>query len=105
AITLATSNQIPYVVDTAPAVLVRLRVRDHDGTPVMAALTFRDSHGRVYPSVSRRLAPDFGFHPQVYRKDGETVALQPGNYTVTWTRGPEYLVQRRQITVPATATP
>jgi len=25
---------------------------------------------------------------QVYRADGETVALQPGKYTVTWTRGP-----------------
>ena len=56
--------------------------------------------GRVYPSQSRRLAPDFGFHPQVYRADGETIALQPGKYAVTYTRGPEYLVLTQEITVP-----
>jgi hypothetical protein len=100
----ATSNLVPYVIDSAPAVLVRLKVQDHDGKPVMAAFTFRDAQGRVHPSVSRRLAPDFGFHPQVYRKDGETVSLQPGAYSVTWTRGPEYLVETRKITVPAAAT-
>jgi hypothetical protein len=79
-------------------------VRDHDGKPTMGSFVFRDSQGRVYPSQSRRLAPDFGFHPQVYRRDGESVALQPGKYTVTYTRGPEYLELQREITVPATAT-
>jgi len=48
------------------------------------------ARGRVYPSQSRRLAPDFGFHPQVYRADGETVLLQPGKYKVSYVRGPEY---------------
>ncbi len=100
---VATSNLVPVVVDSAPAVLVQLRVQDHDGKPVTAAFTFRDGQGRVYPSVSRRLAPDFGFHPQVYRHDGETVSLQPGAYTVSWTRGPEYLVNTRQLTVPRDA--
>jgi hypothetical protein len=100
----ATSNLVPLVLDSAPAVLVRLKVQDHDGKPVMAAFTFRDAHGRVYPAISRRLAPDFGFHPQVYRKDGETVSLQPGTYSVSWTRGPEYLVESRKMTVPAAAT-
>jgi hypothetical protein len=70
----------------------------------MAAFTFADSRGRIYPSLSRRLAPDFNFQAQVYRADGETVALQPGKYTVTYKRGPEYLVQQKTITVPATAT-
>ena len=38
--------------ESAPAVLVRLRIKDHDGKserdglPVMAALTFTDSSGR-----------------------------------------------------------
>ena len=50
--------------------------------------------------MTRRLAPDFGFHPQVYRADGETIALQPGKYTVSYTRGPEYLVLKKTITVP-----
>jgi hypothetical protein len=98
---LARSKALDVVFDSVPAVLVKLSVKDQGGKPVTAAFTFQDQSGRYYPSMSRRLAPDFGFHPQVYRKDGETVALQPGKYTVTWTRGPEYLVLRRAITVPA----
>jgi hypothetical protein len=59
----------------------------------------------VYPLPSRRVAdrdeyPDFFFHPQVYRTDGEHVMLPPGRYDVTWTRGPEYLPRTRTITVP-----
>jgi hypothetical protein len=96
----AQSDPVTFDFESIPAVLVKLRVHDQDGKPVMASFVFRDRRGRVYPSMSRRLAPDFGFHPQVYRKDGETVSLQPGRYTVTWTRGPEYLVGRREITVP-----
>jgi hypothetical protein len=98
---VAASNQMRYLFDCAPAVVVELKVRDVDGKPVMASFVFRDHQGRVYPSQSRRLAPDFGFHPQIYRADGETVALQPGKYTATFTRGPEYRVLTKEITVPA----
>ena len=84
--------------------VVELRMRDFDGKPVMASFVFRDDKGRVYPAQTRRLAPDFFFHSQVYRADGETVLLQPGRYTVSYTRGPEYLVQSRHITVPKAAT-
>jgi hypothetical protein len=107
---LAAAAPLPVLFESASAVLVHLRVKDddgkseHDGRPVVAAFTFTDAHGRVYPSPSRRLAPDFNFHFQVYRADGETLALQPGAYNVTWTRGPEYLVQKRTITVPAAPT-
>ncbi len=104
------TKPIRIVFDAAPAVLFRLRLTDHDGKSsrhgkaVIGSFVFRDERGRVYPSLARRLAPDFNFHPQIYRADGETVALQPGKYTVTWTRGPEYLVQSRVITVPAGKT-
>jgi hypothetical protein len=105
---LVRGGEVPVVFESAPAVLVRLKVRDddgksqRDGRPVMGAFTFADSLGRIYPSPSRRLAPDFNFHFQVYRADGETIALQPGTYTVTYTRGPEYLVLKKKITVPKT---
>ncbi|MEX2015287.1 MAG: CehA/McbA family metallohydrolase [Candidatus Hydrogenedentales bacterium] len=61
--------------------------------------------GTVYPLPARRVAetdefPDFFFQPQIYRQDGEHVYLPAGTYTVTWTRGPEYLPQTREITVP-----
>ncbi len=107
---LAAAPPLTVMFDAVPAVLVHLRVRDddgkseRDGRPVVAAFTFTDGAGRVYPSPSRRLAPDFNFHFQVYRADGETISLQPGTYTVTWTRGPEYLVGKRTVTVPAAAT-
>lgn len=59
----------------------------------------------IYPLPARRLAwtdeyPDFFFQPQVYRADGEHIYLPPGNYTVIYTRGPEYVEQRRRIQVP-----
>jgi len=61
-------------------------------------------HG-IYPLPARRVAaydeyPDFFFQPQIYRYDGEHVQLPPGKYDVTFTRGPEYIVQHRQLVVP-----
>ena len=94
-------NVVNILFDCRPAVPVRLNVLDDTGDPTTARLTFRDSRGRVLPARSRRLAPDFFFQDQVYRHDGETVLLPPGEYEVTYTRGPEYLVHTRQIIVPA----
>jgi hypothetical protein len=93
-------SDVDVLFKGAPAVKVVLDVRDVDGRPAMASFLFRDALGRVYPAQSRRLAPDFFFHPQVYRQSGETVLLSPGTYTVEWTRGPEYVTQKRTITVP-----
>jgi hypothetical protein len=107
---LAAAEPISVLFEAVPAVLVHLQIRDDDGAsqrdgkPVVAGFTFTDSLGRVYPSPSRRLAPDFKFHFQVYRADGETISLQPGSYTVTWTRGPEYLIQKRTIKIPVAIT-
>ena len=107
---VAASPAITIDFESAPAVLVKFHVKDDgrqstiDGKPVMASFTIRDQRGQVYPSQSRRLAPDFFFHAQIYRADGETVSLQPGEYTVRYTRGPEYLVEEKKITVPLAAT-
>ena len=87
-----------------PAVSVVLDVRDFDGRPTTASFLIRDARGRVYPSQSRRLAPDFWFHPQIYRHSGESVDLAPGKYTVEVTRGPEYEAQTRSIEVPKAPT-
>ena len=60
----------------------------------------------IYPLPSRRVAaydeyPDFFFHPQIYRANGEHVILPPGTYNVTFTRGPEYIQQTRELVIPA----
>ena len=63
----------------------------------------RDERGHVYPARQKRLAPDFFFHDQVYRHDGEILLLPPGEFDVTYTRGPEYRIRQRKITVPEAA--
>jgi hypothetical protein len=76
------------------------RLADGSG-PITAALLIRDSQGRVYPSQAKRRRPDFAFHPQVYRADGESIRLPKGTYTVECARGPEYLPERRSVTIGA----
>ena len=143
-------NAIDVLFHIEPSVRVKLRVKDHDGSPTMASFIITDGVERliaspevtavpenyrlgkartrtwdrtlgvgitpvpykrlvgIYPLPSRRLShdpyPDFFFHPQVYRADGETVNLPPGNYQVEYTRGPEYLLQHTELNIPATAS-
>ena len=72
---------------------------DDDGKPTTAGLTIRDRQGRVYPSPAKRLAPDFSFHPQVYRADGESLLLPDGEFTFTYSGGPEYRLARQTVRV------
>jgi len=94
-------NELPILFDCAPAVDVKLGIKDFDGQPAMASLVIRDDRGRVYPAPSRRLAPDFFFHEQVYREDGESIVLPPGEYNIAVTRGPEYLTKTTKVTIPS----
>jgi hypothetical protein len=92
-------NETDVLFNCLPAHEVTLRVRDEDGKPTTASFVFRDAALRVYPSQAKRLAPDFAFHPQVYRGDGEKVRLPEGTYTVEFQRGPESVPQTRAVTV------
>jgi hypothetical protein len=96
-------NEVAILFECEPAVRVKLSVLDDDGKPTTGQFVFRDSQGRIYPAQSRRLAPDFFFHAQIYRADGEEVLLPPGQYEVTYNRGPEYVYLRKSITVPRAA--
>ena len=93
-------NEIAVLFEAAPAVEVTLEVMDDNGQPTTGQFVFRDKQGRVYPARSRRLAPDFFFHDQVYRHNGETITLPPGEYEALYTRGPEYHINTRTIIVP-----
>ena len=92
-------NSIAVLFQCVPAVEVSLGVLDEEDKPTTAGFVIRDQRGRVYPNPARRLAPDFFFHNQVYRSDGESVHLPPGDYTVEVSRGPEYYVQSKTIHV------
>ncbi len=97
-------SEADVLFDCLPAHPVTLRVRDEAGEPTTASFVIKDSRGRVYPPQTKRLAPDFSFHPQIYRQDGESVRLPAGKYTVEFSRGPESLSKTTSFTVGDSAT-
>jgi hypothetical protein len=90
-----------FIAEAAHA--VRLGILDENGVGTTAALLIKDRQGHVFPAQSKRLAPDFFFHPQVYRSDGEELRLPAGTYSVEFSRGPESLAQRSEMDVTAGA--
>jgi hypothetical protein len=92
-------NEVDMLFECRPAITVPLEILDDRGEPTTAALLIRDARGRVYPSPAKRLAPDFFFHPQIYRSNGETLRLPEGNYTVDVSRGPESIPQLERLSV------
>ncbi len=97
-------GEVPVLFTVKPAIPVRLKVRDADGTPTTARLQFVDDQGHVYPPQPKRLAPDLFFQKQIYRADGEEVRLPPGKFTLLYGRGPEYRVLQRSVIVPGVST-
>lgn len=92
-------NEVDILFHARPAAKVTLRVLDFDDKPTTASFLVRDTAGRVYPSQAKRLAPDFFFQPQVYRGDRESLSLPPGDYTVEYSRGPEYRKKSQRLHV------
>jgi hypothetical protein len=95
--------ELAVLFNVKPAVEVKLAVRDHDGKSTVGRFMFLDKQGHVFPPQAKRLAPDLFFQKHIYRVDGETVVLPPGEFTMYYGRGPEYRWLKRQITVPAPA--
>ncbi len=89
----------PITIDAKPCVPVSFRVLEADGSEAMGSFLIRDEAGRVYPAQSKRLAPDFFFQAQVYRKTGETVRLPAGKYTIRCAHGPESVPETKTLTV------
>jgi hypothetical protein len=94
-------NDVTLTFDAEPSHPLVLRVKDADGSPTTAGFTIRDAQGRVYPSQAKRSRPDFAFHPQIYRTDGESIRLPAGTYAVECARGPEYHAETRRVAVAA----
>ncbi len=92
-------NDIDVLFTARAAHPVRLQVRDELGAPTTAGFLIKDELDRIYPNISKRLAPDFFFQPQVYRRDGEVIHLPAGAFTITVSRGPEYVPQTRRVVV------
>jgi hypothetical protein len=98
-------GEVPILFTIRPAVAVRLSIRDDGGTPTTGRFTFLDRSGHVYPPQVKRLAPDLFFQKQIYRRDGDTVLLPPGEFTMFYGRGPEYRWLERTVTIPSHGEP
>ncbi len=92
-------NEVDTLFTCLPARTITFRVHDENNQPTTASFLIRDTLQRVYPSQAKRLAPDFPFHPQVYRGDGETLKLPDGEYTVEFSRGPESVTETQALKV------
>lgn len=92
-------NEVDLLFECRPATTVTLEVLDDRGEPTTAAFEVRDTLGRVYPSRAKRLAPDFSFHPQVYRSHLESLKLPAGTYRFDASRGPESIPVSESVSV------
>lgn len=92
-------SEVAVLFEVRPAMTVKLAVRDQNGTPTVGRFLFLDNHGHVFPPQSKRVAPDLFFQKHIYRADGDTVLLPPGEFTMFYGRGPEYRWQQRKLTV------
>jgi hypothetical protein len=92
-------SEVSVLFSCRPAREIKLGILDENGAPCVGELLIKDHAGRVYPSQVKRVAPDFFFHPQIYRGDGETIKLPDGDYDITFARGPESVPERRRVKV------
>jgi hypothetical protein len=92
--------ETPVLFDVRPGIPVKLLITDVDGKPTVGRFTFKDKAGHIYPPQAKRLAPDFFFQQQIYREDGGTVLLPPGEITMQFGRGPEYRLLEKKVTIP-----
>ncbi len=92
-------NETSVLFECNAAREVKLAITDENDQPCIAELLIKDHAGRVYPSQVKRQAPDFFFHPQIYRGDGEVLKLPDGEYSIVFQRGPESLPETRKLTI------
>ncbi len=97
-------GDVPTLFKVRNGVQVQLNIRDIDGHPTTGKFVFRGPQGEIFPPQAKRLAPDFYFQEQVYRNDGSSVLLPPGPIEISYSRGPEYRVLKRHVTIPNQAT-
>ena len=93
-------GETPVLFEIDPGVPVTMKVLDFDGKPTTGRFQFTDVSGHIYPPLPKRLAPDLFFQKQIYRADGGTVLLPPGELTMEFGRGPEYKLIAQKVMIP-----
>jgi len=100
---LASRSTLRGLFRTALEREITLDVKNSNGNATTGCFTILDGQGAVFPPLLTRQEPDFHFHDQVYRSDGEILTLPFGTYTVTFRRGPESVPEERVIVVDGTS--
>ena len=95
-------SSISILFNCRPTNELTLQIRDVDGAPTTAFLLITDSLNRVYPVQGKRSLPDLWFERQIYRRDGETIRLPAGTFSIEYGRGPEYFRKQISLSVPGT---
>jgi hypothetical protein len=98
-------SSVPVLFDCMPSFDILLRIQDVDGSPTVAGLIVTDHLNRVYPPQGKRALPDLWFQKQIYRKDGESLRLPAGGYSIEYGRGPEYLQKQLSLNVGSSGAP
>jgi hypothetical protein len=92
-------STLAILFDCLASQSLSLRITDIEGTPATASLLITDKLNRVYPAQNKRSLPDLWFERHIYRSSGETILLPAGEYTLEYSRGPEYVPKRRSLAV------
>lgn len=92
-------SSLPVLFESKASNPIRLRVLDDNGAPTTCSLVVTDQLKRVFPPLGKRALPDLWFQRQIYRHDGESIQLADGDYTLTYTRGPEYVAKQLPVHV------
>ncbi|MBM1105905.1 CehA/McbA family metallohydrolase [Aurantibacter crassamenti] len=92
-------SEIDILFQCLPTQKIVFEILDENQKPTTASLIIKDKQGHIYPSQTKRLAPDFYFQPQVYRNHLESINLPKGKYTITYGRGPEYIYKTEDFNV------
>jgi hypothetical protein len=98
-------STVAILFDCAASHAIRIRLREDQSTPAAASLLVKDALGRVYPVQSKRALPDLWFQPQIYRRNGESILLPDGSYSVAYSRGPEYVTKNLSLDVSGATPP
>lgn len=92
-------STVPILFNCLPSTDIRIHVHDPVGAGTTASLLITDALGRVYPAQGKRALPDLWFQPQIYRENGESIRLADGQYSLVYSRGPEYVEKQLQLHV------
>ena len=93
-------NDVEVLFDARPSHPVVVRVKDEHGRPTTAGFLVKDRLDRIYPDGLEAAGAGLLLSAAgLPRATAQSIALPAGDFTVTATRGPEYMPQTKRFSV------